>query len=295
MKYAKCIECGEKTAWVTAAGNIILAVLMGITGVIGCSHALVADGILEAVDIIISLVVLGSLRFGDREPDRDHPYGHGKVEFITVAVVAIVITFAILFIFKDAVDEINTMVSGSFRPPKAISLFVALVSIYASEQLSRLNSCAGRELQSLVLTTNAVYNRFNAFTSALVVAAIIGAMAGFRYLDPAVVIIIGVIMIKTLIEVITKAYAGLMDTGFPPKVSRHVETIAKSVKGVEKVQYIKARTMGRRFLVNLCIEVSPSLTVAQSYGISEMVKEKILFQVENIDDVQMEIVSLQEE
>ena len=295
MKYSKCITCGNKTALVTIGANIVLAVLMAITGVIGCSHALVADGIFEAVDVVISLVVLASLQFSEKEPDRTHPYGHGKIEFISSAVVAVVIIFAILFIFQDAINEINAQVSGSLRPPKLISLFVALVSICISEQLFLLNRCAGKELKSLALAANAVYNRFNAFTSALVAVAIVGAMAGIKYLDPAAVMIIAVVMIKTLIEFVIKAYAGLMDTGLSDDIKQQIRTITQGVQGVENIVSITSRSMGRRFWVNLRIELPASLTVSQGYQICETIKETILFRVENIEDVQIETIAAPKE
>lgn len=285
MKYSKCLECGNKTAWYTLGANVALAILMGIAGAVGRSHALVADGLLAAADVIISLVVLAGLRIGEKGPDREHPYGHGKVEFIVGSVVAVVIIFALLFLFKDAVDELNPAPDGR---PDAIALVVAVISIFVSEQLFRLNSCAGRELRSPALIANSVYNRFNAYTSGLVAVAIIGAMAGMQYFDPAAIIIVGVVMIKTLIEFLTKAYAGLMDTGFSPAVRQQIVDIVREEKSVEKILFIKARSMGRRFWVNLCVEVSPIFTVSQSFTMSRIIREAILFRIENIEDVHIE-------
>ena len=268
--------------------NIALAALMGIGGVIGGSHALVADGLLESVDVIISLVVVVSLRIGEKGSDRDHPYGHGKVEFIAGSVVAVAIIFTLLFLFKDAIDEIN---SAMTIRPSFMTFLVALVSIFISGELYALNRCAGKELRSPALAANSVYNLFSAFTSALVAVAILGAMAGIKYFDPIAVIIIGIIMIKMLIEFLTKAYAGLMDTGFTGDVKQQVLDIVQEIKGVEKIVSVKSRSMGRRYWVNLCVAVSPLLTVAQSYAVSETIREAILFRVENIEDVHIETVS----
>ncbi len=285
MKYSKCIACGNRTALITVCVNIALAVLMGIAGTVGSSHALVAGGLFEAADVVISLIVLASLRFSEKGPDKDHPYGHGKVEFITGSVVAVAIIIALLFLFKYAVDELST---ATVPRPELITLFIALVAIFISEQLSHLNNCAGKELKSPGLSANAVYNRFNAYTSALVAVGILGAMAGNKYFDPAVVIIIGVLMIKTLIEFLSKAYAGLMDSDFSPEFKMQILNIAKKIDGVDKILSIKARSMGRRFWVNLCIEVRPILTVSESFRISELIREEILFRVENVEDVQIE-------
>jgi cation diffusion facilitator family transporter len=285
MQHTKCISCGYRTALITVVANIILAIIMGVGGVVGQSHALIADGFLAGADVIISLVVLFSLRLGEKEPDRDHPYGHGKVEFIAGSVVAVVIIFMILFLIKDAVDEINSPI---ILHPNFVALLVAMVSIFVSEELYRLNRCAGRELKSPALIANSVYSRFSAFTSVLVVVAILGAMAGIRFFDPAAVIIIGIVMIKTLIEFLGKAYAGLMDTGFPSDLKDRILAIVNEVQGVEEILSIKSRSMGRRFWVNLAIRIPASSTVAQSYKICETIKEAILFRVDNIEDVQIE-------
>jgi cation diffusion facilitator family transporter len=268
--------------------TILLAVLKGFAGMVGGSHALIADGLHSAADVIISLAILASLRIGEKEPDRNHSYGYGKVEFIAGSIVTVVLMIALVFLFKDAVEEMNLTICIR---PRVIALFAALVSIAVSALLFRLNSCAGRELKSPTHAANAVHNRYDMYISAVVLAGILGAMAGIKLSDPLAVIIVGVVMIKTFIEILTRGYAGLMDTSFPLDVKQEILDTVTEVNGVDKVLSIKARCLGQKFWIDLCVEVNASLTVSESYTISETIREAILFRVENIEDVQIETKS----
>jgi cation diffusion facilitator family transporter len=264
---------------------MLLAVLKGFAGIVGGSHALIADGLRSAADVIISTAILASTRMGEKEPDSDHSYGHGKVVFIAGSIVTAALMIALVFLFKDAVDEMNLVICIR---PRIIALFAAIVSIIVAALLYRLNRCAGRELKSPAHAANAVHNRDDICTSAVVAAGILGAMAGIRLSDPLAVIIVGVVMIKTFIEVLTKGYAGLMDTCFPLEVKQQILDTVMGVSGVEKVISIKARCLGQKFWIDLCVEVPASLTVSESYTISGTIREAILFRVENIEDVQIE-------
>ena len=288
MKYSRCIPCGNRAASITVGTTVLLAVLKGFAGMVGGSHALIADGLHSAADVIISLAFLLSLRIGEKEPDRDHSYGYGKVEFIAGSIVTAVLMIALVFLFKDAIDEMNSAVCIR---PRVIALFAALISIVVAALLYRLNSCAGRELKSHTHAANAVHNRYDIYISAVVVAGILGAMAGIRLADPLAVIIVGVVMIKTFIEILTKGYAGLMDTSFPLDVKQEILSIVTAMNGVDKVLSIKARCLGQKFGIDLCVEVDASLTVSESYAISEAIREAILFRIENIEDVQIETKS----
>jgi hypothetical protein len=95
-------------AGVGMAVNIVLAIVKIVTGVVGNSYALIADGIESTSDIVSSLVVLTGLKISSLPADEDHPYGHGKAESIAGMVVALALLAAAVFIAVQSLREIIT-------------------------------------------------------------------------------------------------------------------------------------------------------------------------------------------
>ena len=75
-------EKAIKVTWLSIFGNLFLALVKGVTGYFGNSYALIADAVESSTDIVSSFLVLIGLRYSTRPPDEDHPYGHGKIEFL---------------------------------------------------------------------------------------------------------------------------------------------------------------------------------------------------------------------
>ncbi|HER19605.1 MAG TPA: cation diffusion facilitator family transporter, partial [Chromatiales bacterium] len=96
------IDAGLQASGVSVAVNVMLALTKIVTGIVGNSYALVADGLESTADVVSSLVVWSGLRYSNRPPDRSHPYGHGKAESLSAVVVAL---FLIAAAFVIAVQS----------------------------------------------------------------------------------------------------------------------------------------------------------------------------------------------
>lgn len=288
MKYLKCVKCGDRAAWVTFWGNLALVLFKGYAGIVGGSHALIADALHSVADVVIALVTVIALAISGKAPDKDHPYGHGKVEFIAASVVTAGLLAAVVFLFMEALKELK---SGLAVKPEIFTFFVAVIAIMASELMFRYNLCSSKELKSPALKANAWHNRYDVYTSIVVALGIIGAKAGLEFLDPAAAIFVGIIIIKIAIDIFLEAYRGLMDASISAEEKKEIEEILKQVKEVKKIKCLNARRMGQKLWVDLIIKVPPSVTVDKVYRITEKVREVLLLKMENIADVQVEVVS----
>src|SRR5437660_7517942 len=100
------VQTGFRAVVLGIIVNLILAVVKIVTGVLGSSYALIADGIESTTDIVSSLIVLGGLRVAAVPPDADHPYGHGKAESLAAVAAAVALLAAAAFIAWHSVHEI---------------------------------------------------------------------------------------------------------------------------------------------------------------------------------------------
>ena len=161
-------------AGVGMAVNIVLAIVKIVTGVVGNSYALVADGIESTTDVVSSLVVWTGLKISSLPPDEDHPYGHGKAESMAGIVVALALLAAAVFIGIQSVREIIT----PHHAPAWFTLLVLALVIGTMETVCRFVFRVGDELASTAVKSDAWHDRSDAITSAAAFVGISVALIG---------------------------------------------------------------------------------------------------------------------
>jgi divalent metal cation (Fe/Co/Zn/Cd) transporter len=102
------VEGGLRSSLLGIVINLSLALVKCLTGLIGHSFALLADGIESFLDVISSSVVYYGLRLAIKPPDKDHPYGHGKADPIAAAVVGVAMIAAAFGIAAESINLIRT-------------------------------------------------------------------------------------------------------------------------------------------------------------------------------------------
>ena len=104
---------GEKTAFYCILGNIALSLVKLSAGIFGHSKAMVADALHSASDIITTIIVLAGIKIAGKPVDKEHPYGHGKIEPIAAALVGISLIYAAVMIIKGIIGSITAHSSSS--------------------------------------------------------------------------------------------------------------------------------------------------------------------------------------
>ncbi|MBP8156113.1 MAG: cation transporter, partial [Leadbetterella sp.] len=156
-----------KATYFSIFGNASLAIIKGLAGFFGNSYALIADAIESTTDIFGSLLVLFGLKYASRPADKNHPYGHGRIEpLITFLVVGFLI-FSAAIIAHESIINIQT----PHELPKSWTLYVLGAIILWKEISFRLVLKKSKETNSSSLKADAWHHRSDAITS---VAAFIG-------------------------------------------------------------------------------------------------------------------------
>ncbi|MFN0137215.1 MAG: cation diffusion facilitator family transporter, partial [Phycisphaerae bacterium] len=253
--------------------NALLAVVKMLAGVLGHSHALVADGVESLSDIFASIVVWGGIVIASRPADSDHPYGHDRAESLATMVVAWMLLAAALVIAIESVREILT----PHRPPAAYTLVVLLVVVVIKEVLFRVMARAARVADSGVIHADAWHHRSDAITSAAAAVGIAVALfAGPAYAaadDWAALVAAGVITWNG-VRLMRPAFDELMDRHDEQLVQR-VRSIACELPGVHGIEKVFTRRAGRRTWVDLHLEVAPDSRVDDAHRLAHQVKDAI--------------------
>lgn len=266
--------------------NALLMTMKLLAGHFGRSEAVFADGVESASDFIAIVASMIALRIGRRPFDDAHPYGHGKSENIAAIVVAMLILVSGMGILYRAIGSIA---GGAIATPRGIAVLAAAVTIAVKETLFRYTRSVSRRIESPAVEALARDHRKDAVTSLATLAGVGGAYLGVGLLDPLAAALSALIIFRIGWKTFRDAAHDLMDGRPPEALIQAVTGIAEEVEGVEHVHEIRGRRSGQYVIVDLKLEMDPTMTVRDSHAVTDRVKKRIFERFPNIGDVMIHI------
>ncbi|MHC4487562.1 MAG: cation diffusion facilitator family transporter [Planctomycetota bacterium] len=279
----KCKRCANRAMWVCLAGNVFLCIFKGIIGFVSGSLAVLADALHSGADVMVSIVAIITVYLGKKPPDRTHPYGHGKTEFIGGVFVGFVLLCGSACVIVSSIGHL--LQKGPPSRPHFIALAAAAISILVNETLFRWTICAARHVNSAAIEAEAWDNRSDAFSSLPVFFGVLGAQFGFSLLDPLAALFVGLLVGKIGFQLLNKNLNGLMDMPLHAEEINRIRELVVAVPGVKGIDYLRTRGMGRHYLADLQILVNARTTVEKSNTIAREVKSTLRREIKHLEDI----------
>ncbi|HEC29865.1 MAG TPA: cation transporter [Gammaproteobacteria bacterium] len=277
----------RKVTLIGSALDLVLGVAKILAGYAGSSQALIADGVHSLSDLVTDIMVLFAAKHGSRAADEDHPYGHARIETLMTVVLGIALILVALGIGYDAVRRL-------FHPamllhPGWLALAIAAISIFSKEAIYQYTMRVAVRLRSNLLRANAWHSRSDAISSVIVVIGVAGSMAGLTYLDA--IATVGVVLMIARIgwDMAWHSMTELVDTGLDPGRVEKMRDYVKSMDGVIDLHMLRTRRMGADALVDVHLQVGPHLSVSEGHHISEVVRNRMIEEFDEVTDVMVHI------
>jgi len=270
-------------------GNVVLSIVKFVLGIIGSSHAVVADAVHSLSDLSTDFAILFGVRYWSKPADKDHPYGHKRLETIVTAGISISLFFVSLGIAYRALMLIH---NKSVTQPSIVALIAALISLVLKEILFRWTFDVGKRVKSSAVIANAWHHRTDAFSSIPVAVAVGVAIINPHWvvLDRLGAFVVAAFIMHASFRMIKPVWDELMEGGASQSVYKQIKDLVLSVKGVRSTHAIRTRTIGSEMHVDLHILVAGDMSVRKGHDISEEVK---LLLVRKMDDVVDVVVHLE--
>ncbi|CAK0765531.1 Magnetosome protein MamB [uncultured Gammaproteobacteria bacterium] len=284
MSTELCRQCGDRVVWWGMAANTTMMIFKAVLGVVGGSAALVADSMHSGADVVADWVTLFSVWVSKREPDEDYPYGLGNIQFISSAVVGLILFVgAAIWIY----ESFGTIMSGTSHPPTMLAAIGALVSIITNEIMYRYEVCAGRKNNSPALIAVAWDNRSDAISSVGVLIGVIVAIAGFPIADALAAIFVAFMVAKIGIDLNVSAVKGLMDSSVETETLEAVYRLASETPRVKGIRFLRGRNIGEGIHLDINIYLDGSCSVFESDFIAQAIRDKIFVSIDHVKDVRV--------
>ena len=264
------------------AANCLLAALKTGVGIIGNSPALLADGINSTSDVAYGIVVNVFMRLSGKPADKEHPYGHDRLESIAAVVVgAFVITTAIS-IFWSSINSIYEIVRSTepLTGASQLALWIAIFTVLLKIWLTVWTGNIGKVTSNSVIIALAADHRNDIFASLAATIGIIFGRMGYYWVDPFAGGVVSIIILLTGIEIIRESAADLMNTLPGKKLTEEINEKLAVLDTVLDVEEIHGHRFGMYMVVNITIGVSPDLTVAEGDRIATEVEQILVNQID---------------
>ena len=268
--------------------NTLLAVGKMAAGILGQSHALVADGVESLADLFSSVIVWRGMVIAAEPADDDHPYGHGKAEPLASAMVATLLLLAAVWIAAHSVREI-------LRPhaaPASWTLAVLVLVVLVKETLFRFVLREGVSVESSAVQGDAWHHRSDAITSLFAGIGIAFALVGgpdYAAADDVAALLASGVIAWNGWRLLRGAFGELMDTAPDLALVAEIRAHAAGVPQVRGIEKCFIRKMGWHLYVDMHVEVDPQMSVEQAHRVAHSVKDTIRVRLPKVRDVLVHI------
>ncbi|HUF49351.1 MAG TPA: cation diffusion facilitator family transporter [Longimicrobiales bacterium] len=263
--------------------NAVLVVVKVVTGVVGHSYALIADGVESSLDIFSSLIVWRGIQVASRSPDEAYHFGYGKAESVATAAVSLLLMGAALGIAIEAVREILTPHHG----PAPFTLIVLVAVIAIKEMLFRRVLREGEAIESAIVQADAWHHRSDAITSGAAFIGISIALIGgaeWAAADDYAALLASSIIAFNGARLMRPALADLMDRAPAPDLLERVAAEARREGGVLHIEKVLARRAGVGHFVILHVQARPTMTLHDAHDLGGRVRARIVRNVPTVLD-----------
>ncbi len=286
MDLNKRTQASQKVTLVGITVNFLLAILKVITGYIGNSGALIADGAHSFSDLLSDGLVLYATKHSTLDADEEHPYGHNRFETVAILGLAIILTIVGLGIILDAMIKLSNPITLSHS---TLLLNITILSIFSKEALYWYTLKVANDYKSDLLKANAWHHRSDALSSIVVLIGILGSLNDYPYLDSIAAIVVGVMIIYIAWKLGLNATKELVDTSIDAQQVAKLKNALGQINDVNSVHSLRTRKIGHTISCDVHIQVDPFLSVSEGHIISISVERAAKKCLKNLNDVTVHI------
>lgn len=268
-------KVANRVSFVTIIGNIVLSVLKLMAGVVAHSSAMISDAIHSASDVFSTIIVIIGIKLASKEADKEHPYGHERMECVAAIVLAMVLFITGLGIGLEALETILASNYKSIQVPGKLALIAAIVSIVSKEAMYWYTRYHAKRIDSGALMADAWHHRSDALSSIGAFIGIGGAMLGFPVMDAVASLVIFGFVVKAAYDIFMDAIDKMVDHSCDDETEKQIYDCVMSNEEVMGIDMLHTRIFGNKIYVDVEILVKGSYTLQKAHEIAEDVHDDI--------------------
>ena len=273
--YENKFNVEKRITFSTLICNLFLAIGKLLGGIFGFSYALISDSINSFGDIVTSFITLIGTKMGSKKPDIDHPYGHQRLQSISIVIFEMVVIFSgILIVYQAINDLVNYSSTGEGLIPKNIALIFAGIAISVKFVLFLFTNFYSRKYKSSVLKAASFDHLFDTVGTLFSLIGIIFAIYfSISWIDSAMSLIIGILIIIVAIKVLKENIDTLVDKAWDEKHIQEMKNyIIEKYSIIKSIDKLSTRVFAEQVYIDLEISLDKNMTIEESHKIAESIE-----------------------
>ena len=258
---------------VTIIINLVLAGFKFVAGFVAHSGAMISDAVHSASDVLATFIVILGVKLAGRDADRDHPYGHERLECVAALILGVILAATGFGIGLSGIRKITG--GEELLIPGTLALIAAAVSIVVKEAMFWYTWLAAKKIDSSALKAEAWHHRSDALSSVGSFAGILGARLGFPALDPVASVVICLFILKAAWDILADALGKMTDHACPPALVQEMAESVLSQPGVLGLDTLNTRLFGDRVYVDVEIRADGDLPLKVTHATAQAVHDAL--------------------
>ncbi len=253
--------------------NLILVTFKAIVGILANSVIIVLDALNNLSDALSSIITIIGAKLANKQPDKEHPFGHGRIEYIASMIIVIIILIAGVTAFKESVVKIIMPEETNYT---IVSLIVIIVAIITKFVLGTYFKKIGRKINSQSLVASGIDAIFDAIISvSILVAAIINLVWNIN-LEGILGVIISIIIIRSSIELFTETIDNVIGIRMDSDLSKKIKDTIISFDNVKGAYDLMLHSYGpNQTIGSVHIEIPDEMTAKEIHTLTKSIEYKI--------------------
>jgi len=261
----------RRAALLSVGSNSLLIMVKIAAGIISGSISIISEALHSLMDLVASAIAYYSVKQASLPPDRDHPFGHGKMENLSGLFESLLLLGAAVFIIYESVSR--TLEGSEIRFPVialSVMAFSAIINMFISRYLHKV----ARETDSIALEADAKHLSADVYTSAGVFAGLLVVMlTGITMLDAIIAVLVAVYIAYEGIILTKRSIGGLMDTSLPEEEIQVITQVLDGYTGrIKHYHDLRTRKAGSERHVDFHMVLCREAKIADTHSIMEEIE-----------------------
>jgi len=252
-----------------------------VAGILSGSVSIIAEAIHSGIDLLAALIAFVCLRIAGKPADREHPFGHGKVENVSGTIEAVLIFVAAIFIIYEA---INRIIAEAIVEYLSIGIAVMAISVVVNIIVSRHLLRIARDSDSIALEADARHLTADVYTSlGVLVGLVLVQVTGLNILDPIIAIGVAIFILRAAYSLTRRAFPPLIDIRLPEDEEELiVSTMSEHMGELVGFHELRTRKAGSERYIELHMIMARDASIERAHSLCDHLEEDIKSRLPNI-------------
>lgn len=268
-------QIAMKVSVISIVSNVILTVFKLYAGIFAHSAAMISDAIHTLSDVLSTFIVMIGVKLASKQSDKDHPYGHERLECVAAIILAVILFATGAGIGYSGFQKIIGGNYGELAVPGVLGLVAAAISIVVKEAMYWYTRDAAKKIDSGALMADAWHHRSDALSSIGSFIGIAGARFGYPILDAVACVIICFFIVKAAYMIFMDAVDKITDKACEGGVVEKISETILEHKNVMGIDQIKTRMFGNKIYVDVEICANGDATLNEVHDTAQQVHDSI--------------------